>query len=389
MNEITTFRHLTPPFRTFCGTGSLSRLSGELDRGRCQRTVVLSGKSIHQFDDVTSRLEVLLGSRLAGWFDGVEAHSSLSSVELARDALVRARADSVIALGGGSAIVTARAATILVAEKRSVRELCTYRTPEGELVSPKLLAPKLPIYVIPSTPTTAYAKAGSAVRDPQTGERLALYDPKTRASALFLDPMIAATAPISLSFASALNAFSMTIESIQGNADDPLTEGLLTCALRIFSRSLPKAISSPDELPVRIQLMIGALLAGQASDYTGGGLAQTLAHAAGPRSMVSNGIVEAILLPHAVRFNAPVTQGRLAVVANELGGTRLEPECDESAIVSDFLAELKLPSRLRDVGVAKESIDEIADHAMDDWTLSRVPRPVQKRDITELLQAAW
>ena len=62
-----------------------------------------------------------------------------------------------------------------------MRDLCTTRGPDGRLSSPKLLAPKIPNWVVPSTPITAYAKAGTAVRDPDTDERLALFDPKTRA----------------------------------------------------------------------------------------------------------------------------------------------------------------------------------------------------------------
>ena len=57
-----------------------------------------------------------------------------------------------------------------------------------KLHSPKLLAPKLPQFIVPTTPTTAMVKAGSAVFDPATGERLALFDPKTRAHAIFIDP---------------------------------------------------------------------------------------------------------------------------------------------------------------------------------------------------------
>jgi alcohol dehydrogenase class IV len=57
--------------------------------------------------------------------------------------------------------------------------------------------------VVPSSPTTAYAKAGAAVRDPETGERLALYDPKARAQGVVLDPVMALTAPARLSWSAA------------------------------------------------------------------------------------------------------------------------------------------------------------------------------------------
>src|SRR5271165_25039 len=385
------FRHITPAFRTFCGTSAADALAGELDRLGCRRAVIFCDHWMLGHIRVLDRIASLLGERLVGRFAGVEQHSPIPVVEEASRELERLDADSVIAIGGGSAIVTARAASILHAEKRDVRELCTQRGPAGRLVSPKLLAPKLPIWVIATTPVTAYGKAGSALWDPRTGDRLALFDPKTRAQGLILDPQIALTAPASLAQASALNAFSMAIESLQASAD-PLADALLAHALRTLAEWLPKLGAAPDDGRLRLQLMIGALLAGQGSDYVGGGLAQAMAHIAGPQSSVANGIVEVILLPHALRFTAPVTPGRLRYVADALGGAvRSDASADECAIaaVEDFVAGLGVPRRLRDVGLSREVLAEAADHTMDDWILTRIPRQADRADLLQLLNAAW
>jgi alcohol dehydrogenase class IV len=150
-------------------------------------------------------------------------------------------------------------------------------------------------------------RQGSAVQDPDTGERLALFDPKTRAQGIFLDPAVALTAPAGLASSAALNAFAMAAESLQAGPDDPLAEALLVHTLRILVRWLPRLHTAPDDAEPRLRLMLAALLCGQGSDYVGGGLAQALSRATGPRSSVSNGVVEALLLPYTMRFNAPVT----------------------------------------------------------------------------------
>jgi alcohol dehydrogenase class IV len=235
------FQHATPAFRTFCGPDALSALPRELDRLRASRAVVFCDPAMLRYVDVLGRVESALGERLAGRFDGIREHSPVATVEAGRLSLEQAQADAVIVLGGGSAIVTARAATILLAEQRDVHELCTRREADGRLTSPRLLAPKLPQWIVPSTPITAYAKAGSAVRDPATGERLALYDPKTRAQGIFFDPAVALTAPMTLAQASALNAFAMAVEGLQSDVDDPLAEALLTHALRMLATLLPRA----------------------------------------------------------------------------------------------------------------------------------------------------
>ncbi|KWX56987.1 alcohol dehydrogenase, partial [Mycobacterium sp. NAZ190054] len=255
-----------------------------------------------------------MGGRLAGRFSGVREHSPIQTVEAAHQLLKDLDADAVIAVGGGSAVVTARAATILLAENRDIRELCTRRGENGKLVSPRLSAPKIPQWVVPSTPTTAYAKAGSAVRDPSTGERLALFDPKARANGVFLDPVVATTSPVSLVRASALNALSMAVDGLQADADDPLADALLSHALRMLVQWLPRLNADPDAPEPRLRLMLAALLSGQGSDYVGAGLAQALSHAVGPRTSTSNGVVEAMLLPHTMRYNEPVTGTRMAAI---------------------------------------------------------------------------
>ena len=376
-------QHATPAVRVFGGERALDALPRELDRLGLRRAVLFFGRSMLGHDAALARVESALGARLAGRFDGVREHSPTDAVEAGRRALEEWGADSVVALGGGSAVVTARAASILLAERRDVRELCTRRDPDGRLVSPHLGAPKLPQWVVPSTPNTAYAKAGSAVRDPATGERLALYDPKTRARAVFLDPVVAGTASVPLVLGSALTALSMAIEGVVSRVDDPLADALLLHGLRMCADWLPRALDAPDDTEPRLRLMAAALLAGQGSDYTGGGLAQALSHAVGPISSVSNGVVHGLLLPATLRYAAPVAATSLAPVGEALGSP------DGIAAVERLLARCGVPARLRDVGVDRDALGGVVDHVLDDWTASRAPRDAGRDELLAILQEAW
>jgi alcohol dehydrogenase class IV len=122
----------------------------------------------------------------------------------------------------------------------------------------------------------------------------------------------------------------------------------------------------------------------------GGGLDQALSPAAGPRSSVANGVVEALLLPHTMRFTAAAAVGSLDPVAQALGCPPGEAT-DERAVaaVQSFTAAIGVPLRLRDVGVAKESLTEIVDHAMDDWPITRLPRRPSRDELTGLPARAW
>ena len=313
------FRHVSPACRVYYGDDSLRHLAAELDRLVCRRAVVFCGKTLAHHAQGLPLVSEALGERLAGVFDGVEAHSPLPAVLAGVDVLRTLQADAVIALGGGSAVVTARASSILLAEGRDIDELCTQFRNGKPPFSPRLEQPKLPQLVVPTTATTAYAKAGSAVLDPKRGQRLALFDPKTRAGALFIHPALAQTAPRHLALGAALQAFSMAVQGIESRSRDPLADALLVHALRVLADNLRGFVEDPDNAGVRGQLMLGALLAGQGTDHAPTGLTSALAHCVGARFHLDNGVANAILLPHAMRFNAPATGGRLSLVAQALG----------------------------------------------------------------------
>jgi len=384
-------RHITPPLRLYRGDDSLRQLSAELARTGARRAVVFCGQTIARHANGLRLVAEALGDRYAGVFDGVKAHSPLSAVIAGAERLRDLRADVVIAVGGGSAVVTARASGILLAEGRDIREVCT-QFPDGKPpVSPRLDKPKLPQLVVPTTPTTAYAKAGSAVLDDVRGQRLALFDPKTRASALFIHPALAMTATPAVTMPAALNAFTMAVQGLESRNRDPLADALLLHALRLLAANLRELSRKPNDADTRAELMLGALLAGQGTDYAPTGLTSALAHVIGARFHLDNGVVNAILLPHAMRFNLQVTRERLALIADALAPHASgSPEVVAIDAVERLFGDLALHKRLRDIGVGEESLTLIADDVAVDWFLYQNPRPVGgKTDIIEVLRAAW
>jgi alcohol dehydrogenase class IV len=374
------FVHFASPLRIFSGSESLESLGRELERIGSRRAVVFCGPARGSLLDA---LRGAMRERCVGAFTQVAAHSPLASVEAAARELERLEADAAVALGGGSAIVTARAASILAAEKGDPRSLATARDPTGQLRSPKLLAPKIPQFVVPTTPTTAMVKAGSAVFVPSTGERLALFDPKTRAQAIFVHPDPVRSAPRSLVVSASLNTLSMAIEGLMSRQGDPIADALLMHALRLLSCHL-RAGADIDDTEVRGELVLAAVLCGQGTDHTNGGIATVLGHAVGARSGIENGIVNAVVLPHVLRFNAEEVCPSLAKVAAAFC-PGAHGDLVEAVIgaVQTLLDGLAVPSRLSDLGVSRDALPGIAESAMGDWFLRGNPRRV--RDVSQLL----
>jgi alcohol dehydrogenase class IV len=225
------------------------------------------------------------------------------------------------------------------------------------------------------------------VREHDTGARLSFFDPKTRAQGVFFDPVLALTAPVQLAVSASLTAFAAAVDGLQSSSVDPLAQALLTHALRLSSAWIPQMAAEPRSAAARLHVMTAALLAGQGSDFAGSGLGAAISHALGPRSGTANGVVEAILLPHTIRFNAPVTDGRLTDIA-ALFGTAADAERVADA-VQQLLADIGCPQQLRDIGVSPEILDDVAEQAADDWFASQVPRPASRVQLLELLITAW
>ncbi|MEY4099412.1 MAG: hypothetical protein RL300_583 [Pseudomonadota bacterium] len=385
------FQHITPPLRLYHGADSLGQIGRELARMNCNRAVIFCGPWMAE-GPLLERVRSALGDRCVGVYSDVLAHSPVEAVEDAAEALRRLQADAVIAVGGGSVIVTARAATILAAENKPARELCTVVDERGGLRSPKLLAAKLPQLIVPTTPTTAIAKAGSAVFDPVDGKRLALFDPKTRAQCVFVDPVLIQSAPRALVAAASINTMSMAIEGLTSRSSDPIAEGLLMQVLRLAVRHLQHP-DQLDEAAARGDLVVAGVLCGQGTDHTAAGITTVLGHAIGARYEKDNGLVNAIVLPHVLRFNADAAAEGLAKVAEALGLARGDAVTQLGQIVdtvTNIFKGLGIPSQLRELGVPREDLPELASLAMGDWFLRGNPRPVQAAsELQQIMEAAW
>lgn len=389
---IQSFQHITPPLRVFQGEDCLRFLGRELERLNSSRTVIMCGKSMMLESNMIKQVQSAIGERYAGIFSSVKAHSPKQSVIEAAQLLVQLKADSVIAIGGGSAIVTARAASILLAEKGELESFSTVMDETGVLRSPKLSAPKIPQLIIPTTPTTAMVKAGSAVLDADSGERRALFDPKTRAQSIFIHSDFLRSSPRALILGSGLNTFAMAIEGLTSLTGDSLADASLMHAVRLMKKYLASPALEGDAA-ARAELVLAAMLCGQGTDFTGAGMITALGHIIGSRHHVENGIVNAIILPHALRFSSDVIQSGLSKVATALDLTPTNDTLLVESIIEDieaFFGRLGVPRRLRDVGVTQNSLPDIASLGMSDWFMRTNPRPVRNvSEVQHILELAW
>ena len=162
--------------------------------------------------------------------------------------------------------------------------------------------------------------------------------------------------------------------------------------LRLLAQHLP-SLKSGHDLNARAELMLAAVLCGQGTDHTGAGMTTVLGHAIGARNHMDNGIANAIVLAHVLRFNGTTGEGGLQKVATALGLARSDGErlvTSVAGAVEALFGRLDVPCRLRDVGIARETLSEIAGHAIGDWFLRGNPRPVRSEaELLQVLEQAW
>ncbi len=393
------FRSVGYPIRIHGGTGVLSRLGEEVGRARGKRAFVVCGQTVAHRTDLPGRVKDALGDRFAGVFDGVQAGSPLPSVELGVAAASDAGADTIIALGGGSAVVTARAIVILLAEGGHAQDHATKYPPGRPPVSPRLMQPKIPNIVVLTTPTTA-ARAGTAVIDPETGHRLEMFDPKTRPYALFWDTEALLTASPSLCVSAGASCFSGVVGALQSERPpSPLAEGDLLQSLRLMREDLPRVASGGPDGQARLNLCAAAYLSNRASDSGPGGrglgVVGALAHSLDTRyPECSHGAAYSILTAPGMRFNAESNASGQARLASILGvatnGDDRESAGSAASWVEETYAALGMPSRLREVGVPQEGIEELAVDSMTDFAITRNVRPVSgPGELEALLRSIW
>jgi alcohol dehydrogenase len=393
--------------RVIAGPGTLDALPAELDLYACRRVVLVTGATLGK-SSLVERLSELLQDRLATVFTGARQHVPAGTVQALLQTMRDVEADSLVSVGGGSPIDTAKCAVHALITSRTTETEIRRKEEEGRRKKKKVSARSaalpsgsagdLPIHIaIPTTLSAGEFTDVAGMTDEATHIKHALRDSRLAPRTVIADPVLTLETPEWLWAGSGVRALDHAIETLYSNTRHPISEPLAARAIEMLAAHLPRSIHGPEDERIahRGECQMAAWLAVFGVTNAGFGLSHVLGHQIGPRWNVAHGVTSAIMLPHVMRFMADAVPSRFSAIARAFGvpfdaadEKRAALAC--AARTAALIAQLGLPHRLRDVSVPRDELDEIA--GLVSGLMARahvVPRPVSGADVAAILAAAY
>ncbi|GAB3977879.1 iron-containing alcohol dehydrogenase [Actinoallomurus acanthiterrae] len=372
---------LTPMPAAHLGAGAV-RMLGELTGSR--RVLVVTDPGIAATPVLDAVRGALAGTEVTV-FAGVHANPTTDDVGAGADVAQEAEAESIVALGGGSAMDAAKGIALAAVNPQRGRDLD---------YSSEFAAPALPIVAVPTTAGTgAETNAFGVITDVETHRKFYVGHATALPHAAVLDPELTVGLPPGPTAATGMDALTHALESFSSVRANPWSDGIALQVIRMVAAHLPAAYGDGADLEARAQMLLAAHMAGIGMAATGLGICHGIAHPLGGRFDIVHGVALTMLLPHVLRFNLPVRLERTAQAAFALGvgDTTRSAEWNAGAAIDAVRAlgaRVGLTGRLGDHGVRDEDFDLLAKDALDDEVMANTPRFPTSEEIHGLLAAA-
>jgi alcohol dehydrogenase len=323
-------------------------------------------------------------------FDHAAENPTTACVEKCLKTARLAGIDTIIALGGGSAMDTAKGCNFLLTNGGTMRDYWGVG---------KATRPMLPMIAIPTTAGTgSECQSAALIADEKTHQKMACLDPKAVPRIAILDPSLTLSQPFRVTACTGIDALSHALETAVTKKRNPISIMFSREAFRLCIAALPQVLNDPRNIAARGQMLLGAALAGMAIENSMLGAAHAAANPLTAEYGLAHGKAVGVMLPAVVRFNSShsVAKKTYAGLASELalngsvsGNGGLEGADLLVSRVEELLGLAKLPRSLKDCGVDSKSIPKLAQVAAKQWTAAFNPRPVTPSDFEEIYEEAF
>lgn len=368
------------------GRPAAEALREEAERLDARRVYLIASRTLNTTTDEIEKIRQALGDRHAATFDGVPQHTTRDVVtQIARQA-GEARADLVVAIGGGSVVDAAK--IVLMCMEHEIFEpdgLDGFETTPDRRFGP-FRTPKVRMIAIPSTLSGGEYNSGALVTDTSRKLKQIFNHPMMMPRSIILDPAITKYTPEKLWLGSGTRAMDHGIEAICSSRPNVLVDAVCQQGLRYLHDGLLRTKAKPDDEAARLSCQLGSWLSAFGlQSRVPMGASHAIGHVLGGTCDVPHYFCTAVMMPSVLRYNRPATEAAQQSIAAALGA----PGRDAGEAFAAFIAELGLPRRLADVGVGEDRFELIGQNAMLSIFTRANPQPIREPgDVVKILKLA-
>ena len=369
---------------SYHGSGAIREIVTEVKARGFKKAMVCSDPDLIKFG-VTKKVTDLLDAANLDYvvYSDIKPNPTIENVQSGVKALQEAKADYMIAIGGGSSMDTAKAIGII--DKNP--EFSDVRSLEGVAETKN---PCTPILAVPTTAgTAAEVTINYVITDAQKDRKMVCVDPHDLPVVAFLDPDMMASMPKGLTAATGMDALTHAIEGYITAGAWEMSDMFHIKAIEIIARSLRGAVENTPE--GREGMALGQYIAGMGFSNVGLGIVHSMAHPLGALYDTPHGVANAIILPTVMEYNAPATGTKYKDIAEAMGvdTTGMDQEAYRKAAVDavkKLSQDVGIPADLKEI-VKVEDLDFLSQSAYDDACRPGNPRETSVAEIKELYQS--
>ena len=374
---------------SYFGAGARRMLADEF-RGRGYvRAFVVTDKDLIRFGVAGKVTGVLDEAGIAyEIFSDLKPNPTVKNVQAGVEAFRRSGADAIVAIGGGSAMDTAKAVGIIAANPAF-----------GDVVSLEGMAPtanrSVPVFALPTTAgTAAEVTINYVITDEANTKKMVRVDPKDIPAVAIIDAELMAAMPRGLTAATGMDALTHAIEGYITKGAWTLTDMFELKAVELIARWLPAAVENGADTEAREGMAVAQYIAGMGFSNVGLGLVHGMAHPLGAFYDIPHGVANALLLPYVMQYNMESSLVKFGDVARAMGVDTAGMDTRQAAqaavdAVRALAVRVGIPQRLSSLGVREEDLPRLAASALADVCTPGNPRDTSAEEILALYREAF
>ena len=372
---------------SYFGPGARKEIAGVVARLGYKKALVVTDKGLMKFGVAQMVIDELEKAGIPyEIFDDVKPNPTVSNVKNGIMACQKAQADFIVAIGGGSAMDTAKGIGIVCNNP----EFADIVSLEGTADTKKKC---VPIIALPTTAgTAAETTINYVIIDEKKQKKMVCVDPNDIPAVAIVDAELMYSLPKSLTASTGMDAMTHAIEGLITKAAWEMSDMFEIKAIEMIYKYLSIAVNDPKNPEGRNGMAVAQYIAGMAFSNVGLGVDHGMAHPMSALHDVPHGVACAILLPVVMRFNAPTAKAKYVDIAKACGVYKDNMTVDEAAeaacqAIADLSKLVGIPQHLSDLGITEADIPALAEQAIHDVCTPGNPREVTKDDIIALYKS--